>query len=233
MNEKPVMVRRHSVLVRVEHWAVAISGILLIFSGAGQMPMYQRYGLTSIPGFGWSGDFLLQLRLHEIAASVFMAAVAFHVVYHLLRRETAIAPRRGDLRESLRIVLATFGIGEEPANDKFLAEQRVAYAAIGAAALLLSLTGALKIARSAGWLFLPPAMSWTNTLLHNIGFAMFFLGVIAHLAAFALRVNRPLLPSMLSGRVRYAYAAHRHAKWLESLDASARVAVDPAIDARR
>jgi cytochrome b subunit of formate dehydrogenase len=212
------------VLVRIEHWAVAISGLLLVFSGIGQMPMYQRYGVTRIPGLGWSGDFVLQLALHYAAAAIFMAAVTFHAVYHLLRRETAIAPRRGDLRESLQIILASFGIGKEPESDKFLAEQRVAYATIGAAAVLLALTGVLKVARSAGWLFLPPAMSWTNTMLHNVGFAVFFIGVVAHLAAFALRANRPLLPSMISGRVRYAYAAHRHSKWLARLDDESRPA---------
>jgi cytochrome b subunit of formate dehydrogenase len=178
------------------------------------MPMYQRYGLTTVPGFGWSGDFLLNLALHYAAAAVFMAAIAFHVVYHVLRRETAIVPRRGDLRESVRIVLATFGLGREPESGKFLAEQRVAYAVLGGAALLLSVTGVLKIARNAGWLFLPPAAAWVTTTLHNAGFAVFLLGFVAHLAAFALPANRPLVASMFTGRVRRAYAEQRHRLWI-------------------
>lgn len=175
--------------------------------------MYQRYGVTKVPGLGWSGDFLLQLTIHYVAAAVFMAAIAFHVVYHVLLRETAAVPRRGDLKESARIVLATFGFGDEPKSDKFLAEQRVAYATIGGAAALLVVTGVLKIAKNAAWLFLPPAMAWTNTMLHNVAFAVFLLGFLAHLAAFALPVNWPLLPSMVTGRVKRAYAEHRHPKW--------------------
>lgn len=42
--------------------------------------------------------------------------------------ETAAVPRRGDLKESLLIILAMFGFGEEPKSHKFLAEQRLAYA---------------------------------------------------------------------------------------------------------
>jgi cytochrome b subunit of formate dehydrogenase len=213
-TDRSATVLRHGVLVRIEHWAVALSGLLLLFSGIGQMPMYQRYGLTKVPGLGWSGDFVLNLTIHYVAAAVFMAAIAFHAVYHVRRRETAIVPRRGDLRESGRIVLATLGFGKEPTSDKFLAEQRVAYAVIAAAALLLALTGVLKVAKNAGWLFLPPAASWVNTTLHNVGFAVFFLGFLAHLAAFALPANRPLFGSMFTGRVARRYAEHRHARWI-------------------
>lgn len=159
-------------------------------------------------------QFFAILALHYLAGAVVMAAIAFHIVYHLLRRETAIVPRRGDLRESVRIVLATLGFGEEPKSDKFLAEQRVAYAVTGGAAVLLALTGVLKVAKNAGWLVLPPAATWVNTTLHNVGFAVFLVGFIAHLAAFVLPANRPLFASMFTGRVKRAYAAHRHPLWL-------------------
>ena len=36
---------RHSLTVRVTHWVVALSGILLLFSGFGQLPLYKRYNL--------------------------------------------------------------------------------------------------------------------------------------------------------------------------------------------
>lgn len=207
-------VRRHTALVRLEHWTVALSGIVLLFSGIGQLPMYQRYGLTRLPGFGWSGDFLLNLTIHYVAAAVFMAALAFHVVYHGLLRETAALPRRGDAKESLLIILATLGFGKEPRSGKFLAEQRVAYAVMGGASLLLAVTGVLKIAKNAGWLDLGPTAALANTTLHNLAFAVFFLGFLAHLAAFLLPANRPLLPSMFTGRVDRGYAERRHPLWM-------------------
>jgi cytochrome b subunit of formate dehydrogenase len=213
MSAREGTVHRHDLIVRLEHWAIAVSGIVLLFTGLGQLPMYQRYGLTKVPGFGWSGDFLLNLWWHYLAAAVFMAALVFHVLYHGFRGETAALPRRGDLRASGRIVLATLGFGQEPPSGKFLAEQRVAYAAIGAAAVLLSVTGVLKVAKNAGWLFLAPGLTWVNTTAHTLGFAVFLVGVLAHLAAFALRANRPLLPSMVTGRVSRAYAEHRHPLW--------------------
>jgi cytochrome b subunit of formate dehydrogenase len=216
MSARETTVARHGLLVRIEHWAIAMSGTVLLFTGIGQLPMYQRYGLTRVPGFAWSGDFLLNLWWHYLAASVFMSALVFHVLHHGLRRETAALPRRGDLRDSVRIVLATLGFGEEPPSGKFLAEQRVAYAVIGAAAVLLSLTGVLKVARNAGWLFLPPAATWVNTTAHTLGFAVFLAGVLAHLAAFVFRANRALLPSMFTGRVARAYAERRHPLWRTS-----------------
>jgi cytochrome b subunit of formate dehydrogenase len=210
-------VRRHSLLVRVEHWAVALSGIALLFSGLGQMPIYSRYGFTKIPGLGWSGDYFLTLKIHYIAGAVFMAAIAFHVVYHGFLKETAALPRRGDLKESLLIILAMFGFGEEPKSRKFLAEQRLAYAVIGGAAILLSLTGILKVMKNAGWIFLPPTATFTNTMLHNLAFAVFLLGFFAHLAAFLVPANWPLVQTMFTGKVDLAYARHRHPLWLAEL----------------
>ncbi len=207
-------IRRHGVAVRVEHWAIALSGLALLFTGIGQLPMYQRYGLTKVPGFGWAGDFLLNLWIHYLAAAVFMAAITFHAIYHALARETAALPRRGDLRASVRIVLASLGVGEEPKSDKFLAEQRVAYAVIGVTAIVLSLTGLLKVAKNAGGLFLPPTATWVTATVHTAASMVFLLAVVAHLAAFLLPANRPLLPSMFTGRVSRAYAAHRHPLWL-------------------
>jgi cytochrome b subunit of formate dehydrogenase len=36
---------RHSYLVIVQHWLVAASGIVLLFTGFGQLPVYKRYML--------------------------------------------------------------------------------------------------------------------------------------------------------------------------------------------
>jgi cytochrome b subunit of formate dehydrogenase len=50
-------VLRHSPIELAEHWLLAISGLLLIFSGFGELPMYKRYMVTEIPGLGWQGIF--------------------------------------------------------------------------------------------------------------------------------------------------------------------------------
>ena len=118
-------VLRHRGIVRLQHWAVALSGIVLLLSGFGQFPLYRRYMVDRLPGFGWASNFDLQFDIHMTAAALFTAAVFFHLFYHLLRGDRGLLPRRGDIGESWRIVKATFGIGEEPPSGKYLAEQRV------------------------------------------------------------------------------------------------------------
>lgn len=206
-------VERHPLAVRLAHWGVAVSALALLFSGFGQLPMFKRYNIVKLPGMGWTDDFEIQLILHYIAAAAFGAAVLFHLVYHLRRRELAALPRRGDVGESVRIIRAMLSGGPEPPSAKFLAEQRLAYAAIGGVSLVLLLTGMIKSAKNLGPVNLDPTLLTAVTLVHTAA-AMAFLGlVVAHLAAFLIRANRPLLPSMVTGRVSRAYAQHRHPLW--------------------
>ncbi|MFP4624778.1 MAG: cytochrome b/b6 domain-containing protein, partial [Gemmatimonadota bacterium] len=137
----------------------------------------------------------------------------FHLVYHLRRREFAALPRRGDVGESVRIIVAMVRGRPEPPSAKFLAEQRLAYAAIGGVSLVLLLTGMVKSFKNLGPINLDPTLLTVVTLAHTAA-AMAFMGlVVAHLAAFLIRANRPLLPSMITGRVSRAYAEHRHPLW--------------------
>ncbi len=204
-------VPRHSLAVRINHWVVALSGLVLLFSGFGELPMYQRYNLVKVPG--WSGDFGLNLIIHYLAAAVFLAAVFFHVVYHLRRREFAAWPKRGDMRESIHIIKAMLTGKEEPPHGKFLAEQRLAYAAIFLTVLLLVVSGLIKTWKNLGPVVLDPTFLQVVTLIHTFTTMLFLFLVFAHLAAFLLKANRPLLPSMFTGRVRRDYARHRHPLW--------------------
>ena len=113
-SRKGKHVIRHGLLVRAQHWAIALSGLVLLFSGFGQFPLYKRYMVDRLPGLGWASSFSLQFDIHLIAAVVFTTAVVFHITYHLMRREASLLPRKGDLGESWQIIKATFGAGEEP-----------------------------------------------------------------------------------------------------------------------
>jgi cytochrome b subunit of formate dehydrogenase len=210
-------VLRHSPAVRAVHWTVAFSGMALLFSGMGQLPMFRRYNIVKLPGMGWSDNFEIHLVIHYVAAAVFGAAVLFHLVHHLRRRELAALPRRGDVAESWRIIVAMIRGRPEPPSGKFLAEQRLAYAAIGGTSLVLLATGILKSFKNLGPIVLPPALLTGVTLVHTIAAMVFMMLVGAHLAAFLIRANRPLLPSMITGRVSSEYARHRHPLWVNGL----------------
>jgi hypothetical protein len=107
-------VLRHTLTERLEHWILAISGFILLFSGVGELPMYKRYMVTEIPGLSWAGDFFINLKIHYLAAIVFVSVMAFHALYHAWLGHRGLLPRKGDFRDSAKTILSMFGFGEEP-----------------------------------------------------------------------------------------------------------------------
>ncbi|MBI5444429.1 MAG: cytochrome b/b6 domain-containing protein [Deltaproteobacteria bacterium] len=110
----------------------------------------------------------------------------------------------------------------EPPHGKFLAEQRLAYAAFGATSLVLILTGLLKTYKNLGAIVVNPEVLQVVTLAHTAATMLFVLLVFLHLGAFLPKANRPLLPSMFTGRVDGEYARRRHRRWLAGSSESRR-----------
>lgn len=210
---KSLKVMRHSLTERVIHWSVALSGLVLLFSGIGQLPMYKRYNIIKLPGLGWADNYEITLIMHYIAAAVFGAAILFHIVYHWRRKEFAAMPKKGDVKESVHIIKAIMTGQPEPPHEKFLAEQRLAYAAIGVVSLVLLVTGFIKVFKNLGPITFEPWFITAVTLIHTVATPIFLFLVIAHLGAFVLKANWPLLPSMLTGHVSQEYAKARHGRW--------------------
>lgn len=230
-KKRPALAR-HDGWTLLEHWTVALSGLLLLFSGFGQMPMYSRYMVDRLPGLGWSSDYDVTFQLHLWAGAAFTAAVVFHAVRNLAVGGRAILPRRGDLGESARILWAMLTRRPEPPSHKFLAEQRLAYAFLGSVSLVLVVTGLVKVFKNFGAVDLPHGFILWTTLFHNVATVLFLLGFFAHVGAFVVKANRPLLPSIFTGRVDREYARHRHPLWTAELEGGARPAPARRLSAR-
>src|SRR4030066_366203 len=125
---KKNLVSRHSIVELIEHWAIAVSGLILLLTGIFELPVAKRYYIITIPGLGWTADFITSLYLHYGAALVFTAAAIFHVVYHGVRGEKGMLPQKGDFSASITVIKSLFGFGKEPPMHKYLPEQRLAYA---------------------------------------------------------------------------------------------------------
>ncbi|MDO9065896.1 MAG: cytochrome b/b6 domain-containing protein, partial [Chloroflexota bacterium] len=147
---------RHSPFELAEHWLLAISGILLIFSGFGELPMYKRFMVTQIPGLGWAGDFFVNLKIHYLSGILFVSVMVFHGVYHGWLGHQGLLPKKGDVNASLKTILGMFGFGEEPKSHKYLPEQRLAYAYLGGVGLILVLTGVVKVIKNLPGVYLSP-----------------------------------------------------------------------------
>ncbi len=209
------LVKRHSRVELAEHWLLALSGLVLIFSGFGELPMYKRYMVTQLPLLGWAGDFHIQLKIHYVAAIVFVSVLLFHFLYHGMMGHRGLIPRKGDLGGSIRTILAMLGKGKEPEADKFLPEQRIAYAYMVALGVVLAITGLIKVLKNLETIFLPPGLVTGVTLVHTFGTIFFLLGVMAHLGALLIKANRPLLRAIFTGKVDLNYAKQRHTIWWE------------------
>ena len=215
-------VLRQPPINRIVHWLVALSTISLFFSGFGQLPLYKRYMLSEVPGMAWTADYSVTLLLHYLGAAVLIFAVAFHAAYHgWLRRDYGFLPRRGDVRESAKIVKAMLTGGAEPPSAKYLAEQRLAYGAIGGATLLVILTGLVKVAKNLPGVGFPETVNLAATTLHNVAAILLLLLVVAHLAAFLVPANRKLVGAMFHGKVDREYVEHRHPLWYRELTGDA------------
>src|SRR4030042_1761460 len=210
-------VLRHSLVELAEHWILAISGLILIFSGFGELPMYKRYMVTQIPGMGWAGDFFVNLKIHYLVGIVFVSVMVFHAFYHGWLRHQGLLPKKGDVKASIKTILAMFGFGEEPKSHKYLPEQRLAYAYLGGVGLILVLTGVVKVIKNLPGVYLSPTLITSMTLTHTFATIFFLLGVLAHLAALIFKVNRPLVKSVFTGEVNLGYVQDRHTVWYEEM----------------
>ena len=210
---------RHSAVDRLEHWILAVSGFILLFSGFGELPMYKRYMVTQIPGLGWAGDFYINLKIHYLSAILFLSVMVFHAVYHGWLGHRGLLPKKGDFRNSVLTILSMLGFGKEPEADKYLPEQRLAYAYLGGVGVILVVTGILKVFKNFPGVFFPPNLVTGITLVHTFGTIFFLLGVLGHLAALLFRANRPLVKPIFTGKVDLAYARRRHPIWVGKLAA--------------
>ncbi|GAB6267813.1 MAG: cytochrome b/b6 domain-containing protein [Smithella sp.] len=219
LHEKNLVVR-HSALELIEHWAIAISGLILFLTGMFELPMSKRYYIVNVPGLGWSADYMTSLYIHYAAAIVFTAAAMFHVFYHGLHGEKGLLPRKGDFSESITVIKSLFGFGEEPPMNKYLPEQRLAYAGMAFVILMLIISGLVKTYKN----LYAPDMSLTVVLwatwIHNIFFILFFLAFLAHMAAILLRPNWPMVRGIFTGKVRLDYARHRHPLWIDDIESA-------------
>lgn len=211
-------IRRYGAIVRFEHWMVALSGIMLIFTGLGCLPLFKRYYITEIPGFKWTADFYLLTKLHYIFAIFFLFAVFFHVFFHALRKDFGLLPKKGDFTASIKMILASFGLMKEPPADKWLPEQRLAYVGIAVVTAAVVITGIIKVLKNLQWIPLSPKIESLTNLLHTIFGGLFiFLFFIHIFFVLAVKANWPLLKAMITGRVDEEYVKERHPLWYKRI----------------
>ncbi|WP_052343527.1 cytochrome b/b6 domain-containing protein [Bacillus massiliigorillae] len=136
---------------------------------------------------------------------------------HFFNKEFDALPKRGDVKESWKIIKAMMTNGEEPPSEKYLAVQRLAYIAIAVTVLSLVITGLIKVVKNVSDLSIPNSIVSISTAIHNIATVALVVLLVAHLAAFIIKANRKLLPGMFTGYVDEEYVKHRHILWYKKI----------------
>lgn len=208
---------RHNLAVRFSHWFSAMSIFVLLFTGFGQMPIYKRYFVDQIPHLGWSSNFQTTLSIHYMAAIVLIFISFYYLAYLFFSRDWDILPKKGDFKESIQIFASMVGLAHEPENDKYLAEQRLAFAVTAFSILVLIVTGLIKVYKNLPGNELSMGLIFWTAQIHNLFTVILLLSIIVHLLAFLIKDNRPLVASMFTGKIGSNYVILRHSKWWRRL----------------
>lgn len=213
-----MFIQRQTLINRITHASIALSTFGLIFTGILQMPIAKRYNLIDLPGLSWAGDYWFTLQLHYWLGLLFTLACFWHITYHALRGEFDIVPRQGDWKASVVVIRAMISGKEEPPSDKYLPEQRLAWAGFAVAFTLIIVSGLVKTLKNIYGFDISNELYFACAMIHNAGLFLSIILVFGHLSAFIMKANRFLLPGMFSGRVDAEYVLHRHGLWLEGVE---------------
>src|SRR5690606_5953571 len=147
-NSKKNKIYRQPLPNRFVHWGIAISIIMLIISGLGQMPLYSRYLVKQPFGTKWLTSYEITLWVHYVFAAALMFFIAYHIVFHLIRKEFSLLPKKGDIKGSFLVLKAMLLRQKEPPSEKYLPEQRLTYAYFAFAIALVVITGFIKVIKN-------------------------------------------------------------------------------------
>lgn len=64
-------------------WIYVALIVLTAFTGFGNMPLYKRYYISNLPGLGWSGDFLINVRIHYLTGSILLGVGVYFLAMYV------------------------------------------------------------------------------------------------------------------------------------------------------
>ena len=183
-------VLRHTAITRIEHWGIALSGILL----------YATHEMQD-------------KSLHIYIGIAFALFLMLHIIRRCVTGFDALM-KKGDIKEGLHIIKSFFVKNTKIApQGKFLPEQRVVYTFCGVLCILVAASGISNIIY-----YYYPALRSNFIIkelwyMHHITAALFVIFFIVHIFFLLLPANRYLISSMFTGRLSKEKAMEKHPKW--------------------
>jgi uncharacterized membrane protein len=111
---------------RVLRWIFIATFIVMAFTGFGQMPIFKRYYIADIPGFGWLAKFYVTHYIHYLGAILILGLVSYLIIdYLILQRKhlrlTASGYARGAILAGI-LVSGIFLVFRNLAGSRFAPE---------------------------------------------------------------------------------------------------------------
>ena len=91
-----------AVISQPVRWLYLMTTFFLVLTGFGQMPIFKRYYIADIPGFGWLAEFFVTHYIHYLGAVVLLALVAYTIIDYVMLKRTS---RRMTASGYIRIAL--------------------------------------------------------------------------------------------------------------------------------
>ncbi len=66
-------------------WTAMAAVTALAVTGFGQMPLYKRYYVSSIPGLGWTADYYITHNIHYIGAVILIGLTVYYIANYFLQ----------------------------------------------------------------------------------------------------------------------------------------------------
>ena len=96
---------------RIVRYVYLFTVFFLLLTGFGQMPIFKRYYIADIPGFGWLGQFYVTHYIHYLAAVLILALVSYMIIdYLVLQKKSTRLTASGFVRGMILMGILVSGI---------------------------------------------------------------------------------------------------------------------------
>ena len=109
------MKAQHNHTANKQHRAVRyvylITVLFLTLTGFGQMPIFKRYYIADIPGFGWLAQFYVTHYIHYLGAILILGLVSYIIIdYLILQKKSIRLTASGYVRGMILVGILVSGI---------------------------------------------------------------------------------------------------------------------------
>lgn len=86
-------------------WIYGVTAFIAFFTGFGNMPLYGRYYLSDLPGLHWTGNFIVNVKVHYLFGAVLLAQGIYFLSLYLLVRRHGMGFTRMGMAQALALGL--------------------------------------------------------------------------------------------------------------------------------